>query len=56
MKEFEDKAQDYLRAGVSRVWVVDPEAITIRVFFPMEKVKFIQIIPRLLMRYFLGWN
>lgn len=34
MKEFEDKAQDYLTAGVSRVWVVDPEAITIRVFLP----------------------
>jgi len=33
MKEFEDKAQNYLRAGVSRVWVVDPEAITIRGFF-----------------------
>ncbi len=34
MKQFEDKAQDYFRVGVSRVWVVDPEAITIRVFFP----------------------
>lgn len=32
MKEFEDKAQDYLTAGVSRVWVVDPELIQIRVF------------------------
>lgn len=34
MKEFEDKAQDYLTAGVSRVWVIDPEKISIRVFFP----------------------
>lgn len=34
MKEFEDKAQDYFAAGVSRVWVVDPEAISIRVFLP----------------------
>jgi Uma2 family endonuclease len=34
MKEFEDKAKDYFEAGVSRVWVVDPEAISIRVFLP----------------------
>ncbi|MBW4543473.1 MAG: Uma2 family endonuclease [Symplocastrum torsivum CPER-KK1] len=34
MKEFEDKANDYFAAGVSRVWVVDPEAISIKVFFP----------------------
>ena len=34
MKEFEDKAQDYFAAGVSRVLVVDPEAISIRVFLP----------------------
>lgn len=34
MKEFEDKAKDYFAAGVSRVWVVDPESISIRVFFP----------------------
>ncbi|MGC1393785.1 MAG: Uma2 family endonuclease [Coleofasciculaceae cyanobacterium] len=33
IKEFEEKAQDYFLAGVSRVWVVDPEAISIRVFF-----------------------
>ncbi len=33
MKEFEDKAKDYFDAGVSRVWVVDPESISIRVFF-----------------------
>lgn len=34
MKKFEDKAQDYFAAGVSRVLVVDPEAISIRVFLP----------------------
>ena len=34
MKEFEDKTKDYSAAGVSRVWIVDPEAISIRVFFP----------------------
>ena len=34
MSEFEEKAQDYFNAGVLRVWVVDPEAINITVFFP----------------------
>ncbi|RCJ21947.1 hypothetical protein A6770_04780 [Nostoc minutum NIES-26] len=34
MKQLEDKAKDYLAAGVSRVWVVDSEAINIRVFLP----------------------
>ncbi|MGL5065060.1 MAG: Uma2 family endonuclease [Microcoleus sp.] len=34
MEEFEDKARDYLAAGVPRVWVVDPETISIRSFFP----------------------
>lgn len=33
MEEFEEKARDYLHAGVTRVWVVDPEAISITVFF-----------------------
>jgi Uma2 family endonuclease len=33
LKEFEDKAKDYFDAGILRVWVVDPEAINIRVFF-----------------------
>jgi Uma2 family endonuclease len=36
MKEFEEKARDYFAAGVSRVWVVDPEAISIGVFFSSE--------------------
>ncbi|NWF60962.1 MAG: Uma2 family endonuclease [Fischerella sp.] len=35
-KEFEDKAKDYFAAGVSRVWVVDPEAMSIKVFFSVE--------------------
>ncbi len=34
LKEFETKAEDYFAAGVSRVWVVDPEAMTIRIFSP----------------------
>jgi Uma2 family endonuclease len=34
MQEFEEKAKDYLAAGVTRVWVIDPEAILIRSFFP----------------------
>jgi len=38
LKEFEQKARDYLAAGVLRVWVVDPEAQSIRVFFPDGRV------------------
>ena len=34
MKEFEEKARDYFNAGVTRVWVVDPEALSIIAFFP----------------------
>ena len=34
MREFEEKAQDYLNAGVLRVWVIDPETISITAFFP----------------------
>ena len=30
--EFEEKARDYLKAGVLRVWVVDPEVISITAF------------------------
>lgn len=37
IKEFEDKAQDYFAAGVSRVWVVDPETMSIRVFLSPDK-------------------
>ncbi len=33
MKEFEEKARDYFNAGVTRVWVVDPEALSITAFF-----------------------
>jgi Uma2 family endonuclease len=32
--ELAQKAQDYLNAGVLRVWVVDPEVFDITVFFP----------------------
>jgi Uma2 family endonuclease len=32
--EMTEKATDYLTAGVSRVWVVDPKAKTITVFIP----------------------
>lgn len=31
-KQFADKTTDYFKAGISRVWVVDPEARTIEVF------------------------
>ncbi|MFZ1029424.1 MAG: Uma2 family endonuclease [Limnoraphis robusta] len=32
--EMSEKAIDYLNAGVSRVWVVDPKAKTITIFYP----------------------
>lgn len=32
-RQFVDKAKDYFEAGVSRVWIVDPEAVNIQVFF-----------------------
>lgn len=38
LAQFENKASDYFAAGVSRVWVVDPETMSIRVFFPDGKV------------------
>lgn len=31
-RQFADKAKDYFEAGVSRVWIVDSEAINIKVF------------------------
>ncbi|MBD1831481.1 Uma2 family endonuclease [Cyanobacteria bacterium FACHB-472] len=34
LKQFEDKAKDYFAAGISRVWVVYPEPMNIRVFLP----------------------
>ncbi|BAZ12512.1 hypothetical protein NIES4071_43430 [Calothrix sp. NIES-4071] len=36
MEDFEEKAKDYFAAGVSRVWVVDPEKIIIRAFFSAQ--------------------
>lgn len=33
-QQLENKAKDYLKAGVLRVWVVDLEAMSITVFFP----------------------
>lgn len=32
-KQFIDKAKDYFEAGVSRAWIVNPEAISIKVLF-----------------------
>ena len=32
-KEFEEKAQAYLSAGVQRVWVIEPEIVNIAAFF-----------------------
>lgn len=34
IKEFEDKTKDYFDAGVSRVWIVDSENISIMIFYP----------------------
>lgn len=39
MQEFVDKAQDYFAAGIARVWVIEPEAMSIRVFFPAEEIQ-----------------
>ncbi len=36
--EFEDKTEDYFGAGVSRVWVIEPKVMIIRVFSPDGKV------------------
>ncbi|BAC91754.1 Uma2 family endonuclease [Gloeobacter violaceus] len=36
-KEFEEKAGDYLQAGVGSVWVVDPRAETVTLFSPNQK-------------------
>lgn len=33
MQYFENKAQDYLASGILRVWVVNPEAMSITAFF-----------------------
>lgn len=33
-KQLADKALDYIKAGVLRVWIIDPETFTITVFFP----------------------
>ena len=30
---FEEKARDYLRSGVLRVWVIDPNVVSITAFF-----------------------
>ncbi len=33
-KQLEIKAKDYFIAGVLRVWIVDPEGMSISIFFP----------------------
>lgn len=35
-RQFADKTKDYFKAGVGRVWIVDPEAISIQVFFTID--------------------
>lgn len=35
-RQFADKAKDYFKAGVERVWIVDPEAISIQIFFTID--------------------
>lgn len=39
-----DKARDYLRAGVLRVWVVDPENFTITAFYPGAEGKVLRFL------------
>ncbi|WP_218081903.1 Uma2 family endonuclease [Anthocerotibacter panamensis] len=34
IQEFENKAQDYFAAGVLRMWLVEPDALFLQVFFP----------------------
>ena len=34
MEDFENKSRDYFNAGVTRVWVIDPEVVSITAFFP----------------------
>ncbi len=46
-----EKATDYLEAGVSRVWVVDPQARSITVFYPAAPPRTY----RIHLRSFLGW-
>ncbi len=35
-QQFASKAKDYFEAGVERVWIVDPEATSIQVFFTID--------------------
>jgi Uma2 family endonuclease len=39
MKEFVDKAKDYFAAGVLRVWVIEPEAMSMRVFLSANETQ-----------------
>ena len=39
-EEFENKAKDYFNAGVLRMWLVEPEAMNMTVFFPDGKSQF----------------
>lgn len=45
LKKLADKAKDYLKAGVSRVWVIDPEALNIWVFSSDKAIQYTDIMP-----------
>ena len=34
LKELDEKLEDYLRAGVKLIWVINPETRTLQVYYP----------------------